>query len=732
MAWDDDKFKSPLPAWTGGKDRSLGNRMLEAVGGPDTIRTKIISTPDGQVMLRTRGGSPEIVVTPAKRDLPAVPCNLVEADYNTRLWYDEEWVHSTDGIFNLPLRRLKQIKFTATAGGAVYTFRYHKAGEPPQAGNPAARIYAESSFATRTYHPAELVTDTTGPITYTVAGGVVTEVNSSSSFHNVSLFVQPPTFQIGRIKAITMTGATYTYGKPGDTAGVGAQGTPSAAMIEADYASRTRFATGTKGLKSLVMKDPAAKDVSYTTATPGGWLNSVVRTAAGIEPLCEVQAFGNPWHGKFDSNNNLTLADGTVKTDWAGSGTTYGHTHYVKLDGLPAVTTPAGLTAIKGEWWTDAILRGAEKQVLPSTYAGGIGADSWIWRGSDGETWLLRFVLTTYPTMISTGGTYTVTAKVQRARFRLGAASWEDASTPFSVSIGIVATASGTGYDISDTYSDFQVNQKPNGSAAFCNIYYKREVITNMMFKHLKACIRADVTEAAGLPTVALSKQFDKNDYSITYVSANPLVFDGLYFDGGGTFVNIVGGTVYSGWVYTESGAVIYGFNTDGTVYQFGYEMHVEVVSETGIATGKHYVSGWSDTNTATVKCVSSITLNGVTIESTEHSFVDVRAYTYNPAVYPTSPNIGFPSNTTITDSNIRYKDLVPFYYMVPQPFTNNVVGFLGQSANFSTTSSDVGGFCTPDGATGAAKYLTISSLVRTGWNPKTGEFMASNCRGWI
>lgn len=47
--------------------KSIEGRMLQSVGGPSGIRTKILNTPEGEVMLRTRNGFPEFTL---KKKIP--------------------------------------------------------------------------------------------------------------------------------------------------------------------------------------------------------------------------------------------------------------------------------------------------------------------------------------------------------------------------------------------------------------------------------------------------------------------------------------------------------------------------------------------------------------------------------------------------------------------------------------------------------------------------------------
>ena len=88
MSWDDaDKpFFSALPVFSGGKNRTLANRMLSALGGAESFRTRIHNNPDGsQTMLRTKGGFPQVITTRPPERI-AYDVELFERDYNERVY----------------------------------------------------------------------------------------------------------------------------------------------------------------------------------------------------------------------------------------------------------------------------------------------------------------------------------------------------------------------------------------------------------------------------------------------------------------------------------------------------------------------------------------------------------------------------------------------------------------------------------------------------------------------
>lgn len=105
MAWDDkDDFKAVFPVRTGNAiGTALENRMISAVGGPDTIRTRVLSSPDGSTtILKTRGGHPEFVTTRKTESLPVTYpnlfCRLLSED--TVRGADVRWIGGASYSYN--------------------------------------------------------------------------------------------------------------------------------------------------------------------------------------------------------------------------------------------------------------------------------------------------------------------------------------------------------------------------------------------------------------------------------------------------------------------------------------------------------------------------------------------------------------------------------------------------------------------------------------------------------
>lgn len=78
--YDDKTLGRILPVRDGGADTNRERTMLDAIGGADSFRTRIQTNPDGSVTrLRTRGGNPEFVTTPAPKEETPEPVTPVES-----------------------------------------------------------------------------------------------------------------------------------------------------------------------------------------------------------------------------------------------------------------------------------------------------------------------------------------------------------------------------------------------------------------------------------------------------------------------------------------------------------------------------------------------------------------------------------------------------------------------------------------------------------------------------
>lgn len=123
MSFDDDWLKPLFPVRFCVPGKNIEREMLAAVGGADTIRTRIQMRADGStVMLRTRGGFPEFTVTN-----PVVKSNytlFTETDYEARTYVTENmYIGGPYRGFSFPFDYVKTIQlFDEDGGECVLTF----------------------------------------------------------------------------------------------------------------------------------------------------------------------------------------------------------------------------------------------------------------------------------------------------------------------------------------------------------------------------------------------------------------------------------------------------------------------------------------------------------------------------------------------------------------------------------------------------------------------------------
>ena len=109
--------------------------------------------------------------------------------------------------------------------------------------------------------------------------------------------------------------------------------------------------------------------------------------------------FGQPWHGRL-TQTGLLLADGSLKTSATGTDANgapanfsyygppgvveIGHSHYLKVPGLPVPTTPPAITAIGGEFKNDVVMYGKDWRYNPFSGGSAPTLSAWLHYGADG------------------------------------------------------------------------------------------------------------------------------------------------------------------------------------------------------------------------------------------------------------------------------------------------------------------------------------------------------------
>lgn len=141
------------------------SRSLERTMGAGTDmnghRTVIRSTPEGEAMLRTRGGHPEFSLKKrAQRVRPScIRAPLIEVDYARRTYYAETTLFSTCGMFKIQVAYLKSIEFRdADANTVIFVFSSPVGNASmPSVVPDNAIVFVERAHSTRTYHRSKLV-----------------------------------------------------------------------------------------------------------------------------------------------------------------------------------------------------------------------------------------------------------------------------------------------------------------------------------------------------------------------------------------------------------------------------------------------------------------------------------------------------------------------------------------------------------------------------------------------
>lgn len=362
-----------------GVGRTLTRKLEDDLGDLSGFRTRIHKEPGRVVMLRTKGGNPEVT---EKRDVPegCVKGPLVEIAFKYanpsalsgyRRWYGEpdpaigaqekvikyEW--SSDGLLCMESRKLQKICFT---DGNAQTVDFLFAERPEDdnipaealpevsaaaAGSTARFKFIEGKYTSREWYNSELANigwAFSGP---TIAGDPTPEPASAVKF-----FIQ-------RLRSITFS-VSDTQGKvrsamvkwiflnPAEVErGVGAITTACTNQNarEVSFNNRHFFTPNTDGnMSNLTMsvgidQPPAfagGPSFSVEFKKPGSFIAAVdpegatgnqrpADVARAID-LCQFSAFGNPYHGlywKTGTSAAVLYRDSARESDWGFSPDTY-------------------------------------------------------------------------------------------------------------------------------------------------------------------------------------------------------------------------------------------------------------------------------------------------------------------------------------------------------------------------------------------------------------------------
>lgn len=311
-------------------------------------------------------------------DAPLPSCLLgpiIETYMSQRTWHsDTTTIRSADSVFHVVVKHLKCVKGTRNGVGTGTDIELWFSSPATSAASVAtgtADRIVENSYASRTYHPAVLITPKTSR--NACLDMVMQRFDALSLSHNAYAF-------------------TWRFATPASTVKSGSySGCVNRASDESDFSARTYHATYKGVTKFVMVSDNQLFDLR--PAEYGGWLgpsnyaNGPSATDAGfvntyfesgtvqIGSMAKIVAMGQPWHGQIrwhPSTNawDITLPGGTVKTLQTGymvvpalAGRRYvGDTYYFKHPSAGVVSTPAVVSAVGGTYFNDAIFWGLTRQ----------------------------------------------------------------------------------------------------------------------------------------------------------------------------------------------------------------------------------------------------------------------------------------------------------------------------------------------------------------------------------
>lgn len=116
--------------------------------------------------------------------------------------------------------------------------------------------------------------------------------------------------------------------------------------------------------------------------------------ADGLDPLIKIDAWGNWWHGSYDTAAGFRSRAGVAQpvvaaTPQAVSNLAQSAECHLVDFGMPVVATPSGESDAGMERWHKAILFGSSRR-WSILGANDLGFNAWPYRAPDGQVWILR------------------------------------------------------------------------------------------------------------------------------------------------------------------------------------------------------------------------------------------------------------------------------------------------------------------------------------------------------
>lgn len=323
------------------KRRGFGRVMLDAVGGSDGFKTKIIVVNGETLMLRTRGGFPRIYGF--KKAVEPVIASIVETAFALREYFS-------------PRNLLSKVSKVITNDGDLVI------SKSPDDGAETSTHYAgveiKSTDGYFSYFDCSPKSITVGATEYPLLD--ISNSNrdaTQSSLETVVSGKMPRTF------------------------------------YDETYISNLGGYTGTVVVKLLPIKTIAANDAENTgiefkaptnvgDPVPNGPGVSSGYEFPGPLPFDHVRKFGYPWHGLYRALTNKVTPPVGDPFDMRGDSPSLGDVYMFKIDGVPEQTTTSAESAAGMSWINYLMLSGSD-HVL---YGRQINIDS-VFLDASGAPW---------------------------------------------------------------------------------------------------------------------------------------------------------------------------------------------------------------------------------------------------------------------------------------------------------------------------------------------------------
>lgn len=323
------------------KRRGFGRVMLDAVGGSDGFKTKIVVVNGETITLRTRGGFPRIYGF--KKAVEPVITSIVETVFALREYFS-------------PRNLLSKVSKVITNDGDLVLAKA-----------------PDDGAATSTHY----------------AGVELKSTDGYFSYFNGS----PKSITIGATEYPLLDISNSNRDATQDALETIVAGKMTRTFYNETYISNLGGYSGTVVVKLLPIKTIVANDTNETGVefkeptdagdpVPNGPGVSSGYELPGPLPFDHVRKFGYPWHGLYRAATHKVTPPVGAPFDMRGDSPSLGDVYMFKIDGIPDQSTTSAESAAGMSWLNYLMFSGSDRVL----YGRQINADS-IFIDSDGVPW---------------------------------------------------------------------------------------------------------------------------------------------------------------------------------------------------------------------------------------------------------------------------------------------------------------------------------------------------------